>query len=298
MFGYTGSTGVVENVGLIDVNITGDSRVGGLIGTNNRNVENTYSTVEVTGENNVGGLIGWNHGAGSVKNSYAIGNVTGEGEYIGGLIGDKEGDFVYDSFYDTNTTGQSDTGGGDPKTTEEMQNISTFSEAGWNITTTSEADPTDGYPFLSWQTGNSPTWKIYEEKIPTLNISLINPEDEAEKNPGDINFTFNYTSNMYNTANCTLTLNGTEKNTSIVSNATTETYTNNLTTGTYKWNITCTNTTTTTTSNTRTLNIKEEEPEEPEEPTPITPTGVPGLNPVMVMMLFLAAITIYLTKER
>ena len=77
-----------------------------------------------------------------------------------------------------------------------------------------------------------------------------------------------------------------------------ETYTNNLTTGTYKWNITCTNTTTTTTSNTRTLNIKEEEPEEPEEPTPITPTGVPGLNPVMVMMLFLAAITIYLTKER
>ena len=35
LFGYMDTGGVVENVGVVDVNITGDGEVGGLVGRNN-----------------------------------------------------------------------------------------------------------------------------------------------------------------------------------------------------------------------------------------------------------------------
>jgi hypothetical protein len=66
------------------------------------------------------------------------------------------------SFWDIETSGQAASTGGAGKTTAEMKNIATFSEAGWNIRAVDNAgerkpfytwnivdDVT--YPFLSWQ---------------------------------------------------------------------------------------------------------------------------------------------------
>jgi hypothetical protein len=115
--------------------------------------------VTVTGWNYVGGLVGRNRG--TVSNSYSSGNVTGEQWGVGGLVGTNGGD-VTNSFWDIETSGQSTSDGGAGKTTAEMKNVDTFSDAGWNITTVADSDTrntayiwniVDGetYPFLSWQ---------------------------------------------------------------------------------------------------------------------------------------------------
>jgi len=69
---------------------------------------------------------------------------------------------VSNSFWDTETSGQSTSAGGTGLNTTQMQDIATFSGAGWNITAV--ANPglrnlsyiwniVDGviYPFLSWE---------------------------------------------------------------------------------------------------------------------------------------------------
>lgn len=133
------------------------NHVGGLVGENSATVTDSYSTANVTGEDWVGGLIGWN--SGTVSNSYSTGNVTGE-NYVGGLIGWNSGT-VSNSFWDTLTSGQASSDGGTGKNTTEMQNIATFSGAGWNIigVALNETNPiyiwnivnNITYPFLSWQ---------------------------------------------------------------------------------------------------------------------------------------------------
>ena len=93
--------------------------------------------------------------------SYSTGSVTGNSS-VGGLVGSDYKGAVTDSFWDTETSGQSTSAGGTGKTTAEMQDISTFSGATWDIIAV--ANPgirnlayiwniVDGetYPFLSWQ---------------------------------------------------------------------------------------------------------------------------------------------------
>lgn len=71
--------------------VTGNKTVGGLIGKNRDTVKNSYSTANVNGEgNNVGGLIGENTCWGNVNNTYATGSVTGNNT-VGGLIGNNTG---------------------------------------------------------------------------------------------------------------------------------------------------------------------------------------------------------------
>jgi len=169
--------------------VTGESYVGGLVGTSYKSrVRNSYSTSSVAGNLSVGGLVGINEGGGTVTDSYSIGNVTGvdnvgglvgenqidgdvsnsystgsvTGEsYVGGLVGLNEEGTVSDSFWDTQTSGQSTSDGGIGKNTTEMQDIATFSDAGWNIigVALNQTNPAyiwnivNGvtYPFLSWQ---------------------------------------------------------------------------------------------------------------------------------------------------
>jgi hypothetical protein len=138
-------------------NVTGDSGAGGLMGGNTGTVSNSYSTSSVAGNDYLGGLMGAN--SGTVSDSYSTGSVIGN-DYIGGLVGYSEGT-VSGSFWDTETSGQATSDGGTGKTTAEMQNITTFSGAEWNIiaVVSGSTDPTyiwnivDGqtYPFLSWQ---------------------------------------------------------------------------------------------------------------------------------------------------
>jgi hypothetical protein len=84
LFGYLASGGKVTQVGLENVNITGDGNIGGLVGGSYGTVSNSYSSVSVTGATDVGGLVGLN--GGTVSDSYSAGSVTGDW-YVGGLVG-------------------------------------------------------------------------------------------------------------------------------------------------------------------------------------------------------------------
>jgi hypothetical protein len=112
LFGAIGAAGEVKNVGVINVNITGKEKVGGLVGKNiNGNISNSYSTGNVTGAWDLGGLAGSN--SGTVSNSYSTGNVTGYSyeEDVGGLVGDNWGGNISNSYSTGNVTGEDDVGG-------------------------------------------------------------------------------------------------------------------------------------------------------------------------------------------
>ena len=91
LFGRTGSGSEIRNVGLEDVDIKGNERVGGLVGQNRGNITNSYSTGSVTGIglNFVGGLVGHNYDSGTIENCYFYGSVSGQHE-VGGLVGSNE----------------------------------------------------------------------------------------------------------------------------------------------------------------------------------------------------------------
>jgi hypothetical protein len=140
--------------------VTGEDNVGGLVGVNwpKGNVSDCYATGNVDGEREVGGLVGGN--AGTVSDSYSTGSVTGN-QNIGGLVGASYGT-VSNCSWDTETSGQASSDGGTGKTTAEMRNVDTFSDARWHIIAVADSDArnagytwniVDGqtYPFLSWE---------------------------------------------------------------------------------------------------------------------------------------------------
>ncbi len=140
--------------------ITGDEFVGGFVGFNYYGtIENSYSRGAVIGVTGVGDFIGYNR-FGMITSPYATGETTGD-EYVGGFVGFNLG-VVENSFWDINTTGMNTSVGGEGKTTAEMMDITTFSNAGWDIGVVDSTDArdtdsiwniveTETYPFLSWQ---------------------------------------------------------------------------------------------------------------------------------------------------
>ncbi|MCD8377999.1 MAG: hypothetical protein LUB59_04330 [Candidatus Gastranaerophilales bacterium] len=82
----------IENVGLKNVDISGNSSVGALIGNAyDTNVENCYSTGSVSGSQKVGGLIGYTcisrGNTVTYDNIYSTAEVSGA-ESVGGLLGE------------------------------------------------------------------------------------------------------------------------------------------------------------------------------------------------------------------
>ncbi len=93
LFGFTGPGVTLTNIALKNVDVTGRSRIGGLVGYNyGGTISNSYTTGTVTGSNyyesRAGGLVGWNNG--TITNSHATGAVTGE-YYVGGMAGQNNG---------------------------------------------------------------------------------------------------------------------------------------------------------------------------------------------------------------
>jgi hypothetical protein len=185
LFGVVDHGGVIQNIGVVNGNVTGYTGVssltggsegtvsnsystgivngtgwiGGLVGANAGIVGNSYSTGNVTGNLSIGGLVGGNLN-GTVRNSYCTGGVTGNLS-VGGLVGNNTGT-VDNSFWDIQTSGQNTSAGGIGKNTTEMKSIVTFSGAGWNITAVANPGTRNSsyiwnivngqtYPFLSWQ---------------------------------------------------------------------------------------------------------------------------------------------------
>lgn len=177
LFGVTSHGSVIRNLGLADVNIKGSSYVGGLVGTSDSTISNTYVTGRITGlvervgglvglnldrisnvytnalvtaSGMAGGLAGYNHG--SISNSYASGSVSGGGA-LGGVVGSGNTGSVLNSFYaTTDASGASINAGlasnsdvGTGKTWQELTQASTF--AVWNIASNG---------------GSNATWRLYE----------------------------------------------------------------------------------------------------------------------------------------
>ena len=111
LFGYTERGTKIANVGLLNVDVRGSSRVGGLVGLNSDgNITNNYVTGDVTGSSDlVGGLVGYND-RGEITNSYATGDVTGSGNYVGGLVGGNGGN-ITNSYATEAVNGRSYVGG-------------------------------------------------------------------------------------------------------------------------------------------------------------------------------------------
>ena len=85
--------GSISNVGLANVSVSGDDRVGGLVGiiVGDGTVTNSSVSGSVSGDDRIGGLVGYLSSSGTITNSYSSGSVTGSGNYVGGLVGDGGG---------------------------------------------------------------------------------------------------------------------------------------------------------------------------------------------------------------
>jgi len=152
--------------------VSGTNNVGGLVGFNLGTISNTYATGPVTGTSAVGGLVGENSAFtggpnGNISNAYATGSVTGTNN-VGGLVGSNFlDDRISNAFWDTQSTGQGANGvgsanvpGATGKTPAEMKQLTTFSNAGWDISGTG---------------GSAAVWRIYEGNTTPLLRSFLTP---------------------------------------------------------------------------------------------------------------------------
>ncbi len=126
--------------------ITGVGYVGGLIGAfTYGTLTDSYATGNVTGSGDrIGGLLG-SSGSATVSNSYSVGGVSAEMDLFGGMIGTVSNSTITNSFWDIESSGQETSAGGIGLTTFEMQNQSSYTE--WDFDTIWEIAP-ESYPVL------------------------------------------------------------------------------------------------------------------------------------------------------
>ena len=134
--GLVGANGVTVAACYVTGNVTGDSKVGGLVGSNfSGDVVASYSAASVMGDFEVGGLVGSNF-SGGITASYAAGSVTGNSG-VGGLVGGNTfgAGTTTDSYWDVDVSGQSDSAGGEGKTTSELQSPTDYTGIyqNWNV---------------------------------------------------------------------------------------------------------------------------------------------------------------------
>ena len=150
--------------------VSGVSYVGGFVGHNSDNggganpeTHDCYSTGAVTissgSDWRVGGFVGENQNA-ILQKCYSTGRVIsaeGEDPTNRGFAGQVLGGTISLNFWDMETSLQSTSRGGDAtgKTTAEMKTQSTFTDAGWDFSTTPiwkiDGINNGGYPYLSWE---------------------------------------------------------------------------------------------------------------------------------------------------
>jgi hypothetical protein len=98
LFGAVESGGILTNISLKAIDVSGYQIVGGLVGINYGKVNQSDAAGDVEGDVYVGGLVGRNKG--TVNTSYATGNVSGSGGDVGGLVG--KNDATVNTSYATN----------------------------------------------------------------------------------------------------------------------------------------------------------------------------------------------------
>jgi hypothetical protein len=154
--------GVIEQCYSTTEVIGGDDEgIGGLVGTNDNSgvISRCFATGDVLGLIDVGGLVGYNLSSdGIISDSYALGDVNATHLYAGGLVSGNKGTIqrcfsaglvkagsqpgglishnhktVVDCFWDKETSDCNISDGGTGLTTAEMQQRSTFTDAGWDF---------------------------------------------------------------------------------------------------------------------------------------------------------------------
>ena len=87
LFGYLYNDSKVLNIRIIDANVNGKNRVGGVAGYAwGAAVENCAVIGNISGVESVGGTVG-RASSGTVQNCYSSGSVTGSDNYVGGIMG-------------------------------------------------------------------------------------------------------------------------------------------------------------------------------------------------------------------
>jgi len=97
------SSATIRNVGLEDIYVQGNDRVGGLIGSvSNTTIRNCSVSGVVGAESRVGGFIGVGTSGTDIENCWASADVTGGtgslDRYIGGFVGDLVGGLITNSY--------------------------------------------------------------------------------------------------------------------------------------------------------------------------------------------------------
>ena len=109
LFGSASGSKIV-NVRLLNTNIKGKNRVGGLAGNSSRStIRGSSASGRVAGNQHVGGLVGYSFWD-SISGSSASGNVTGD-LYLGGLVGFSLFVTIKDSYASGHATGVRNIGG-------------------------------------------------------------------------------------------------------------------------------------------------------------------------------------------
>ncbi|WP_170932523.1 InlB B-repeat-containing protein, partial [Belliella buryatensis] len=186
------------------VTSNGNESIGGLVGNlYNSSISESYATGDVIGSaaGEVGGLLGRSV-IGTITQSLATGSVTAGGSYVGGLVGYIENtsidktyaiglvsstitsdiggllgglvnSTVTNSFWDTKTSGLTTSDGGFGRPTAEMQLITTFAEADWDIAR-ANADILDSpYPVLAWTVEDASVVWLIAKNMNDTKIEVI-----------------------------------------------------------------------------------------------------------------------------
>jgi len=164
--------------------------IGGLAGEG-RMISDSYATGAVAGQYAVAGLLGLCNG--EVRRCYAAGHVAampGE-QYIGGLIGQSEdGSVVVASLWDVQTSGQTSSAGGVGKTTAQMKQKTTFTNAGWDFANIWRM-PANDYPqliqqFAADRTPNTPVGKSPAKNAVKVPLSpILTASEFSDPDRGD-----------------------------------------------------------------------------------------------------------------
>jgi len=216
LFGQIQNQGVVKNLGLVNVSVVGNKYVGALSGSNFGTINACFVTGSVEGHMYVGGLVGNNYG--TVRWSYSHAHVRGQkyaggligyhpsyrsktqscfstgtvkgidasSNSLGGLLGYLSSGIVTGCFWDQQTSGMETGGGGTGKTTEQMQSLETFLEAGWSFYDIARKQvgvwimPEHGaYPTLSWQSESEIEPPEFSEGMGSSNDPYVVTSSEA-----------------------------------------------------------------------------------------------------------------------
>lgn len=110
LFGKTGQSGHIANLGAENVAIKGNDFAGGLVGLNSYGtISNCYVSGSVNGDYCVGGLVGRNYDA-TITSCYSTALVDGD-ECVGGLVGDNFGGVIDCSYVSGSVDGRNGVGG-------------------------------------------------------------------------------------------------------------------------------------------------------------------------------------------